>query len=109
MAKTKDTTDPPAYDDPCDTPPGADGYQTQHPDWDPVPVPVWDPGENPPGTNPPVPPVDDPATTLPPGTMPGDPDTEVLVAPLSVTGMTQENHQHSQPGVKRAEHAFASY
>lgn len=59
-----------------DEPPGTDGHQAQHPDADVPSVPHWEAGENPPGTDPPVPPVEDPATVLPPGTSPFllDPD-----------------------------------
>ena len=53
-----------------DEPPGTDGTQAQHPDADVPSVPHWEAGENPPGTDPPVPPVEDPAITLPPGTHP---------------------------------------
>lgn len=54
---------------PVDEPPGKDGVQAPNPP-DLKPIPEWGPGENPVGTNPPVP-TPDTGTTLPPGTTPG--------------------------------------
>jgi len=54
---------------PVDEPPGKDGVQAPNPP-DMPPMPVWEPGQNPVGTNPPVP-TPDTGTTLPPGTTPG--------------------------------------
>lgn len=54
---------------PVDEPPGKDGVQAPNPP-DLKPIPDWGPGENPVGTNPPVP-TPDTGTTLPPGTTPG--------------------------------------
>jgi len=54
---------------PVDEPPGADGVQPPNPP-DLPPLPDWGPGENPPGTNPPVDPPVDPATVPVPGSVP---------------------------------------
>ena len=63
-----------------DEPPGKEGYQAQHPDADVPSVPHWEAGENPPGTDPPVPPLVDPATVLLPGTDPFPVDPAAVAA-----------------------------
>lgn len=67
------------YNSPVDEPPGKDGTQGRPPDEELPPLPVWEPGENPVGTHPPVDPPVDPATVPVPGSVPGgfaeaDPD-----------------------------------
>lgn len=57
------------YDPPVDEPPGKDGTQAPNPP-DLKPVPEWGPGENPPGTNPPIP-TPNTGTTPLPGMTPG--------------------------------------
>ena len=64
-----------------DEPPGKEGYQAQHPDAEVPSVPHWEQGENPPGTDPPVPPAEDPAITLTPGTTPFAVDPNAVIAP----------------------------
>lgn len=54
---------------PVDEPPGEQGVQAPNPPNLP-PIPEWDAGENPPGTNPPYPPAVDPATVPVPGSVP---------------------------------------
>ena len=87
------------YNDPVDEPPGEQGAQAPNPD-DLPPLPEWGPGENPPGTNPPVDPPVDPATVPVPGSVPTfnqggeaplpppDPPTNVDVPVVTQSGDT---------------------
>ena len=56
-----------------DDPPGKDGYQGVRADAEFPPVPDYAAGTNPPGTNPPFPPAQDPALAPIPGMLPGVP------------------------------------
>ena len=75
------------YQSPVDEPPGKDGHQGQANPDEVFPVPVYEPGANPAGTHPPVASENDPATTPPPGSIPGsggEPAAEPTAPPVNV-------------------------
>jgi len=94
-----------------DAPPGKQGYQAQHPDFYAAanPVPDWKEGANPPGTNPPKPPKNDPATTPIPGSTPtfNQGETPEKKDQKSSSARSAPSHKNEQGGASLRTHSEA--